>query len=114
MKKRMEKMAKKKELKKTEVAVPIDWSVSDNIVARYATNMVVQRLENEFVISFFEIMPPIFLGDPEYIAEKLENLKSAQANCVAQVIVAHNKLPAFIDALKKNHDSVFENMEAEE
>ncbi len=104
-------MAKKKPEKEKEVALPIEWSVSEAIIAKYATNMVVQRLENEFLISFFEMKPPILLGDPELIAEKLEGVKSAQANCVAQIIVAHNKLPSFIEALQKNYDKLLEDIE---
>jgi len=87
-----------------EIQLPINWNIPEDIVARYATNMVIQRLENEFLISFFEIKPPIILDTPEKVSQKLRNMKSMQANCVAQIIVAENKLPAFIDALKRNFD----------
>lgn len=104
-------MAAKKETNEKGVELPIEWNVPDEIVARYATNMVVQRLENEFLISFFEIKPPIFLGDPEVIAEKWKKIETAQANCVAQIIIAHNKLPSFIDALQRNYDGLREAIE---
>jgi len=87
-----------------EIQLPINWNIPEDIVARYATNMVIQRLENEFLISFFEIKPPIIIDSPEKVIEKLKDMKLIQANCVAQIIIAHNKLPSFIDALKRNFD----------
>ena len=82
--------------------LPVEWKVSDDIVARYATNMVVQRLENEFLISFFDIRPPIILGEPEDITKKLRETKSVTANCVAQIIVAVEKMPSFVNALENS------------
>lgn len=97
---------------KERVELPIHWNVPDDIVARYSTNMVVQRLDNEFLISFFEVKPPIILGDPDAIKDGLKSLKSIQANCVAQIIVAHDKLPSFINALQKNYKGLEkENMD---
>jgi len=82
--------------------LPIEWNIPDDLVARYATNMAVQRLENEFLISFFEIKPPIILGEPANIEEKLKELKSIRANCVAQIIVSVDKMPDFVRALESN------------
>ncbi len=84
------------------MVLPIEWSVPDCIVARYATNMVVQRLENEFLISFFEVRPPIILGEPPEVAEKLKQKKSITANCVAQIIVAAEKMPSLVNALENS------------
>jgi len=82
--------------------LPIEWNIPDDLVARYATNMAVQRLENEFLISFFEIKPPIILGEPANIEEKLKELKSIRANCVAQIIVSVDKMPDFVRGLESN------------
>lgn len=97
-----------------EKGVPVRWNISENIVARYATNMVIQQLENEVLISFFEIKPPIILGSPEQIQKQLEELGSVNADCVAQIIVAKNKMPNFIEALESNFKKSLENKEDEE
>jgi len=98
-------MAKKKI---DEIKAPIDWNVPDCTIARYATNMVVQRLENEFLISFFETKPPIILGDPDTIQQKIQEIKSIQADCIAQIFVASEKMPNFIDALQRNYERFLE------
>lgn len=85
-----------------EMGFPIEWHFQEDLVARYATNMIVQRTENEFIISFFEIKPPVFLGSPEEIAEQAKGIKSVRANCVAQIIVASGKMSSFIEALDRN------------
>lgn len=86
----------------SQIQIPIDWNVPDDLIARYATNMVVQKLENEFIISFFDIKQPIIIGEPAIIEEKLKELKSIRANCVAQIIVSADKMPKFVDALTYN------------
>jgi len=85
----------KEEIKKDEVEVPIKWYVPDTIITRYASNMLVQILEHEIKLSFFEIKPefrldPNMTPPPEVIAE-----------CVASVIVSPAKFPKFIEAMQK-------------
>jgi hypothetical protein len=104
-------MAGKKSLKGK--ALPIEWHVPDDIPIRYATNIVVQRLENEYLISFFEVRPPIVLGSPEEVATKVNSLDSIRANCVAQIMVAENKMPEFVKALQLNLERSIVLTEAE-
>jgi hypothetical protein len=106
----MAKTVKSEKEQPGEISVPLEWNVSNDIVARYATNMVVQRLENEFLITFFEVKPPILLGEPDQIAKRVKELKSIQANCVAQVIVAADKMPSFVKALETNLQRTIENI----
>ena len=47
------------------INLPIQWDVPANIQSRYATNVVVQASQHEFVLSFFETHLPIFVGLPE-------------------------------------------------
>lgn len=85
-----------------KVEIPIEWNVPDDIVARYASNMTVQRMENEYLISFFEVKPPIILGEPTEIESKLKTFKTMRANCVAQIIISKEKMPSIISALETN------------
>lgn len=82
--------------------LPIEWCYPDDLISRYATNMVVQYTEHEYTISFFEVRPPLLLGTPEQISERLKAIDSVKATCVARVIVAADRLQDFIDALQAN------------
>ena len=85
-----------------EVRVPIKWHTPDNMITRYATNMLVQIIENEFKISFFEIMPEIRL-DPTSPSPN-----EVRADCVAKIIVSPEKLPSFIKALQEQYNKYIE------
>jgi len=85
----------KVEIKKTEITIPLKWHLPDTIITRYASNMVIQTLENEFKLSFFEINPEIRLGPDVPPPSEM------QAECVASVIVSPAKLPQFIEAMQK-------------
>jgi len=99
---------------KKQVEVPLEWNIPDNLVARYATNMIVQRAENEFLISFFEVKPPLFLGNPNEIIEQAKQIKSVRANCVAQIFVAADKMPSFVEALQRTLEKPLEHVDSGE
>ena len=83
-----------------QYAIPIEWHIPDNIEPRYATNMVVQNLEHEFIISFFDMQPPVLIGGPEKIERVLQETTSIRARCLAQIIVARDRMPGFIKAFQ--------------
>lgn len=76
--------------------IPIDWRTPESTVSRYATNLVIQRTENEYVLSFFEVLPPIILGETQ------KKLDSVTAECVARIIVAAGKMPDFVNVLQEH------------
>jgi hypothetical protein len=83
----------------SEKLVPIDWVVPDDIVTRYATNIVVQRSEHEFIISFFEAEPPIIVGPDDRKEKALASIQSVQARCVARIVVAPKRVDDFVRVL---------------
>jgi hypothetical protein len=88
-------MAKKKiETSEQTLTIPIEYRMPDGIITPFATNMIVQTIEHEFKISFFEIKPFIRINESEPIPDKVK------ADCVASVIVSADRLPKFIKALQ--------------
>ncbi|MDZ4383645.1 MAG: hypothetical protein U0937_03290, partial [Thermodesulfovibrionia bacterium] len=64
----------KKPYKSTKARVlPIEWNIPDDIITRYATNMVVQRMEKEFKISFFELKRPVILEENKQEWDKVKS-----------------------------------------
>jgi len=91
-------MAKRKEASPMETAqeeiqVPIKWNISDTIITRFASNMVVQNIEGYFKLSFFELKPEIRLGEAAAPPSEID------AECVGSIIVSPDKLRAIIEAL---------------
>ncbi len=84
------------------VQVPIEWHISEDLDGKYATNLVVQHSEHEFIINFFEMRHPLILGDPDQVREQWQKIKSVRAECVARIIVAPDRMQEFIDAMQAN------------
>jgi len=79
--------------------VPIEWYIPENLMTVFASNMVIQKIENSFFkLSFFEIKPLIQLDESAPAPTKI------RADCVASVIVTPDKLPRFIEILQKSLD----------
>ena len=98
MAKKKEKMERPPEEGKQplqRMQLPIKWNVPDELKSIYASNMLVQMLENEFKILFFETKPSprTSLDDPKET--------EVRADCVASVIISPLKMPAFIEVLQR-------------
>lgn len=66
----------------SEISRPLSFHIPEHVVSRYATNFVVQCTGQEFVLSFFEALPPFLLGDsPEenraILEEAVESTRNA-------------------------------------
>ena len=83
--------------------IPIEWHIPEQIVTRYASNMVVQNTGQEFIVSFYELFPPLLFGTPADLA-KLDKMESVRAECIARIIVSKDRMPKFIEALQTNFD----------
>ncbi|MGH7826374.1 MAG: DUF3467 domain-containing protein [Candidatus Binatia bacterium] len=80
----------------------MEWVIPDDLVPRYATNVVVQHDENEFVISFFELQKPIVIGTPEQRKKAVDSIHNIRARCVSQIILSPRKMKDFIGAMETN------------
>jgi hypothetical protein len=93
--------------------LPLEWRFPGDITSRYATNMVVQHTQHEFIISFFEAYPPVLLGEAEEREAALEHIESVPAICVARIIVSPERLKEFIQVLQDNLDKYLSRTELE-
>ena len=84
------------------VKLPIEWYCPENVIGRFANHLIVVLDKHEYHISFFELPPPIILGDEETVKQQLKDMKSAKATCVARIIVSAERMPSFVKALQDN------------
>jgi hypothetical protein len=83
-------------------ALPIEWQIPTDLVSHYATHIVVQRTEQEFTISFFEVRQPLLIGPPEQRQAELENIHSVPAICVARIVISPARMPEFAKVMSDN------------
>ncbi len=65
-------------------------------MAGYATNILVQKGDQEIFLSFFEIQHPVLLKP-----EDIQNVESVRAECIAKIIVTPERLANFIEVMQK-------------
>jgi len=85
--------------------LPLEWYVPEDIVSQYANNIVVQRGDNEFIVSFFQTIPPLIIGSPENIKAQFDRVEEVRSKCVARIIIAPEKMGRFIQALSTNYEN---------
>ena len=84
------------------VPLPLEY-LRDDAVAQYATNMVVQHTEHEFILSFYQAHSPIIIGTPEERQRQLEEIDSVQATCVGRVVIAPERMREFLSVMQANY-----------
>jgi hypothetical protein len=88
----------------SRILLPIEWHVPDDLVTRYANNLLVQHTEHEFIVSFFEMLPPLAVGSPEEQAAQLQAIGAVRAECVARVVVSADRMASFVEALRGSYE----------
>jgi hypothetical protein len=86
------------------VPLPLKY-LCDGAVAQYATNLVVQHTEHEFILSFYQAHAPIIIGTPEERQRQLEQIDSVPASCVGRVIVTPKRMRDFLSVMQANFDA---------
>jgi hypothetical protein len=87
-----------------KVGIPVKYVIPDEIITRYATDMVVQHSDQEFLISFWEIQRPVLLGTDEERKAQVQMIKFIENRCVARFAITPDRMQKFLDALKENVD----------
>ncbi|MDQ2809203.1 MAG: hypothetical protein M3Z04_20205 [Chloroflexota bacterium] len=95
----------------TEVTAAVDQKDADaltlsfvvdptsTVPIQYANQLTLQQVDGLFLLSFFQTIPPILLGDRDEQAAQLQELKTIAAPCVGRIMIAPNRLPEFARVL---------------
>jgi hypothetical protein len=85
--------------------IPLERTYPDDLKSFFISNMVIQHESDHFIISFFEIWPPVILGSSEERERTINNLNHIEAKCVSRLVVMPDKMREFIDVMNNNYDS---------
>ena len=97
---------------KYEIALPIQHTIPRGLPVLYVNHMTAQHTEDEFLISFFQIAPPMLSGEPEEQHAQLESLTSVEALCVARFAVTPNLMRRIVRMLSENLSQYDARMQA--
>ena len=85
------------------IPMRVEWQIPDDFPTPNATNIVVQHTQHEFIISLFEILPPVLVGTQEEQRQQARDLASLKAKCVARVIIAAGRMPEFLQVMQEGY-----------
>jgi len=81
--------------------LPIDWQGSlSGIPVRYTNQVTVQPVEDQLLLSFFVIVPPMALGTPEEVFEQLSKVESIVPECFSRVLLSQQTTEKLIEILQ--------------
>jgi len=75
----------------------------EDLKSNFVVHLVVQHQIDSFILSFFEVWPPVVLGETDEDKQAaLDSLESVEAKCVARLVVTPNKMREFLAVMNTN------------
>ena len=84
------------------VELQLEHVFPDGDNGKFSNHQIVQFDGHDFYLTFFEIPPPVALGEPNERKEKLLKLGSVEAKCVARVVISASRIGEFAEAIVTN------------
>src|ERR1051326_1572986 len=83
----------------------IDWNgAAQTKTVQHANQVVVQIVEHELNLSFFQFSPPVVLGSADDVQRQLRGVESVQPDCVARINMSTRTAKGLIQAIQKQFD----------
>lgn len=79
--------------------VPIERHIPDGLPVLWSNHFVIQHTEQEFMLTFFQIAPPVLVEPTD---EEIEAIKSVRAIAVARIVVTPQEAHNVLEAMQKN------------
>jgi hypothetical protein len=98
--------------------IPINWGSEQEITPRFANQAMINHTDDIFTLMFFDLQPPVFLGNNDEIAVQLSNISEIKPVCVAKLYLPPSFLPSLISTLQdhfsKYQESISESKQERE
>lgn len=98
-------MARKRgtnEVKRVEVSKPLKWEVPEDLPVVWVNNFVVQHTQHEFILTFFQVTPPILIKPTP---EDLEAVESVPARAIARIALTPRAMAQLLDVIRENYET---------
>ena len=82
------------------IALPLVWMDVEDADTRAVNQLIVQHHEDEFILTFGHVTPPMLTGTPEENAAQAKNIPYVGVKVVAQLATTPAKVEAFVKAMQ--------------
>ena len=81
--------------------IPIDWQTSvSRASVRYTNQVTVQPVEQQLLLTFFMVVPPMAIGSAAEVYDQLEKVDSVVPECLARILVNKQTVESLITILQ--------------
>ncbi len=71
----------------------------ESVELKYTNHVTTQQTEHEFILSFFSLLPPDYMGDEE--SGPIFSSDIARAKCFARIAIPKSLMPKFCKSINK-------------
>ena len=91
-----------------EFKVPLRWEIPDDMDILWASNFTAQHSTREFILTFFQVSPPILLEPTQEAIDAIAR-EGLRAKAVARIALTPAALKELINVLQTNLDTFLKN-----
>jgi len=85
------------------ISLPIVREIPESLETKFSNNFAIQQQDGYFVLSFFEVRPPLIIADTQEDANKqLEGVEEIPAVCQARIAIPEKLMPEIFKAIHSN------------
>lgn len=77
-------------------------NIPDDLQSFFIDHVVVQHDQEKFILTFYELFPPLYVQEGDIDLSKFNELDSVEAKCVARIVVTPKRMEQFYKALTNN------------
>ena len=82
--------------------ISIQYDAGDNVVTRIATQSLLQFTGQEYLLSFYEVRPPLVVGSPDEMQRQLDKIDSVRGECIARLAFTPVRLRELSEVIAKH------------
>jgi hypothetical protein len=82
------------------IALPLVWMDLDDADTQAVNQLIVQHHEDEFILTFGHLTPPMLIGTPEETAAQARTIPYVAVKVVARMAATPAKVEAFVKAMQ--------------
>jgi len=86
--------------KARQLAVKLEHHWDENTVTRFANEFTIQATQGACYLGFYEVNPPLLIGSPDEISEKVANIKSLPAKGVVRIVMPLEKMQEIVNTIQ--------------
>lgn len=84
------------------ISKPIQFVYPDPTITRFSNYALVQRDNDSFVLTFFDVHKPAFIGPDEEKKKQIEKIESIPAFCIARIVLTPDHFKRLVLVLQKH------------